>query len=510
MLGTWAATAAELQLTIRDAATGRAVPARVRVRTPEGHDVVPVGAVGIPLREDRWFASPGTSVLQVPAGEIDLRVERGKEYVPAKVKLTAKPGGPTRHTVKLRRWIDMERLGYVSGENHIHVALSDLPAVLAADDMDYGSSLYWWNGPNLPKPEGAESVRTLSFGGESVSASVFDAEVEQEWGPAYLIGLTSPLPPDKDPASPNLRYLKEGRRQGALLCYNAGWAREALVDALAGYVDVVDICNNLFLRHRFLPRKGYSNVLGVEGLPQYEETPAGMLQMNLDAYYRMLNCGLRVAAGADSAVGAKATPVGYNRAYVRAKKGAPLADFLDAWRRGRNFVTNGPMVFLESGSHGPGDVVDLPSAGKSVRLRARAMSDEPLKSLELVANGEVIARASIRPGDRSAGLSHTLTVSEGTWVAARCSDEEMLLSDEELARYRRPPGRPAEEPSRLRFGHTSPIYLTVAGRPVRVAKSVEEARRIVDAFERFARGKSGDRFAAEVQPMIEAARSRLQ
>jgi hypothetical protein len=380
----------------------------------------------------------------------------------------------------------------------------------AADALDYGTSLHWWNGPKLPLPEGTEAVRNLSFGGVTVPASVFDAEVEHEWGPAYLIGLEKPLTIPSDAACPNLPYLKEGRRQGALLCYNAGWPREALFDSLAGYVDVVDLCSNFFLRHRFLPRKGYSNVLGVEGFPQYPETPEGMLQLNLDSYYRMLNCGLKLAAGADSAAGAKTSPVGYNRAYVRVRPGAPLREFLESWRKGRNFVTNGPMLFLEAGGLSPGDARGFAKPGSRIRVRVRAVSNEPLRSVELVANGGVVARADVEAGARSAELTHELVLGESAWIAARCSDEEMLLTDEELSRYRRPPGMPAEAPCRLRFAHTSPVYFTVAGAPVRVAKSIHEARRVLDAFERFARSKAGEPHLAELLPLLEAARGRLR
>jgi hypothetical protein len=350
----------------------------------------------------------------------------------------------------------------------------------------------------------------MSFGGITIPASVFDAEVEGDWGPAYLIGLQEPLPPDVDPSRPNLFYLIEGRRQGALLCYNSGWAVESLFDALAGYVEVVDVCNNLFYRHRFAPRKGYSNLLGVEGLTVHEETPRGMFQMNLDAYYRLLNCGLQIAAGADSAVGAKATPAGYNRAYVRRPAGASLGEFLDGWRQGRNFVTNGPMLFLTAGDAAPGDTLSAPGEGQTIEFRVQAISNEPLESLELIANGRVVATAQQGIGGREATLVHKLSVRESTWVAARCADREMLLSEEELERYRRPPGKPREEPCRLRFAHTSPIYATVAGSPVHVASSIEEARRILDAFERFAEKKCGDRYRQELRQHLEAARSRLR
>ena len=71
-----------------------------------------------------------------------------------------------------------------------------------------------------------------------------------------------------------------------------------MIDALLGYVDVVNVCNNNFHRHKYQPRKRYSNLLNVDGFPEYPNTPKGMIQMNCETYYRLLNCGLRLAAGA--------------------------------------------------------------------------------------------------------------------------------------------------------------------------------------------------------------------
>ena len=74
--------------------------------------------------------------------------------------------------------------------------------------------------------------------------------------------------------------------------------------------------------------------------------------------------------------------------------------------------------------------------------------------------------------------------SSGTWLAARCSAEDRLLSDEELSLYRR--GVDNQLPCRLRFGHTSPIYVVVGGQGARIATYVDEARRILNGFEQWA------------------------
>ena len=263
-------------------------------------------------------------------------------------------------------------------------------------------------------------------------------------------------------------------------------------------MDVVNVCNNNFQRHRFQPRRRYSNLLEVEGFPEYPNTAEGMMQMNYETYYRLLNCGLRLAAGAGSAIGAKNTPLGYNRAYVRAGDNPSLPEFLQAWREGRNFVTNGPMIFLSTQSgQQPGDTITLGPEGGKVTLRVRAVSDQPLRSLEVVANGMVRAHANLTRAQREGELTFSLDIKEGTWVAARCTDEDQLLSDEELGRYTEGGGLPAQ-PTRLRFAHTSPIYITVGGKKPRVATSVEEARKMLEAFKCFANKKTDGKHLTEI------------
>ncbi len=65
-------------------------------------------------------------------------------------------------------------------------------------------------------------------------------------------------------------------------------------------------------------------------------------------WYRILNCGFRLPAGAGTDAMANFAslrgPVGMNRVYVRS--GAPLdhAGWLDSLKAGRSFATNGPLL----------------------------------------------------------------------------------------------------------------------------------------------------------------------
>jgi hypothetical protein len=179
-----------------------------------------------------------------------------------------------------------------------------------------------------------------------------------------------------------------------------------------------------------------------------------------------------------------------------------LPEFLEAWRKGRNFVTNGPMIFLRARKNQhPGDTIILPSRGGTVLFQATAYSEQPLRSLELVANGRVVGKANIGPKQCEAKLSLSLPIKEGSWIGARCIEEDKFLSDEQLSRYSKGGSLP-EKPCRLRFAHTSPIYVTVGGNGPNVASSMQEARKMLKSFERFARKTAAGEYLDEILKVL--------
>ncbi len=454
------ANAATLDLEVTDN-TGQIIPCRVLVRLPGNNCFVPEQAVDLAIGPDQWFMFDGQKDLVGPSGEIELRVERGLEFSRFKGSLEIR-GPLTKKTVVLNRWIDMKKRGYLCSENHFHVPSGSLGPMAIAEGLDFASSLTWWNGPDerRPVPSGSGKHRTLHFAGREIVASIYDSELEYAWGAAYIQNLPAPLPLSAERHRPNLDFLKHAVKVGATVHYQGGYSREVALDALLGCVHTVNICNNNFHLHRFQPRERYSNLLGVKGFPIYPDTPEGMLRMNTESYYRLLNWGLRLAAGAGSATGAKQVPVGYNRAYVRIDRDASLDAFYAAWREGRNFVTNGPMLFFSAGDDiKPGGKIALGPAGGKVSFKVTALSDQPLTTVEIVVNGKVVVK--YEPGEKQTfEAAGELDIPRGAWITARCTARDDLLSDAKLKTYA---NGERQQPSRLRFAHTSPVYVTVGG-----------------------------------------------
>ncbi len=500
----------ELNLTIEDE-YGRATPCRVLVSSPS-KSFIPQDATTLTLFPDTWFMSPGVSRLELPDGQYTLRIEKGLEY--RRVLQSIEIVGTKEKSVRLERWVNMRERGYACGENHVHMDSVNLASMLAAEGLDYGSSLTWWRGPDpeRPIPPGDEPVRQLEFAGRRAPTSIFDAELEYDWGAAYIQNMPQAMPLKAEPGRPNIDYLRLAVESGATVHYQGGWSREVLLDALSGYVHVVNICNNNFGLHRFQPRSRYSNLLGVDGFPVYPDTDIGMMQLNMDTYYRLLNCGLRLAAGAGTACGVKKAPVGYNRSYVQVPQRASLKEFNEAWQQGRNFVTNGPILLLQTArGDRPGTTVPLVDPANSIELRVELLSDQPLKTFEIIVNGKVVhSKSSIDAKVLSEVV--TLKLEASSWVAARCTATDDFLSADQLARYEDDgnPKAPLAKPSRLRFAHTSPIYfLQPDQREVLNRQSIDEGIKMLDALARFAEKAADAKYRPDFLVKISQARDIL-
>ena len=210
------ARAGELHLRVLDDSLGIQVPARVLLRGPDGVCRVPEGAPLLKVARDVWFVTEGSYMVDLPPGRAELRVERGKEYIREKEYLDIPSEGTLQKEVRLKRWIDMRASGYQSLENNLHLAPEIAGACCAAEDLDFGTVLQWWNRPVFGVPQGSGHIRKPVFGGMVVPTTIYDVEVEYEWGAIYMLGLPNPFPFLNEPSAPNLPAARYGRQRGTL------------------------------------------------------------------------------------------------------------------------------------------------------------------------------------------------------------------------------------------------------------------------------------------------------
>jgi hypothetical protein len=162
-------------------------------------------------------------------------------------------------------------------------------------------------------------------------------------------------------------------------------------------------------------------------------------------YYRYLNSGYRLPLVGGTDKMSSAVPVGLYRTYARLDEEFSYEAWCRAVRSGRTFLSGGPLVTLSVDGCEPGDTVGLSGPG-TVSIQAAVRSIFPLRSLEVVCNGNVVARAEAN-GGRQAEISEELRIDGNSWVACRAFGVDYHLDEW---------GRPV-------FAHTSPVYVACGG-----------------------------------------------
>ena len=478
-----------VHLRINDAATRLPTPVRLRITGPGGEYFPPLGrpadvpvgrgeAVGGSLRfgAERWAFIDGSCEVRLPA-QVPLTVEalKGPEYVPLRHPVTLGAGQMTLR-LALRRWADLRAQGWYSGDTRCHflsphdalfeaeaedVAVANLlAAVLAVPSRDGHA---YPCVPNILAFSGQKPA--LERGGHLVAVNTHNTH--PALGKLGLLHTHRPVYPltfggdDTDDWS-LAEWCEQCHRKRGLVVWTDAFrpaglvGGEALVNLILGRVDAIEA--------------------------DAHERAAPLFPF----WYRLLSAGLRVPLAGGSGKDSNRTALGGVRTYARLAEAAWLScgEWVEAVRHGRTFVTNGPLLGFEVNGREPGTVLEWSAESGPLRVRAAASSVVPFEELEVIANGEVIARAPAstgeipdltplppfpareggkepfspppRFGERDEGrgfwtarveVEHALP--DGGWLAARCRGAQ----------------RSPFQPTLPVLAHTSAVYVQVSGRP---------------------------------------------
>ncbi|MEE2942626.1 MAG: hypothetical protein VX413_04430, partial [Verrucomicrobiota bacterium] len=142
---------------IVDKKSGRPLAARVYIESAAGEWFFVQSAASqgsaVPYNKTNWIRKESfekhTTVsaypfrADLPPGKYTITVERGKEYF-TETKLLSLGQADTEIDIRLRRWIDLPKRGWFSGETHIHRTLEELPNVIQAEDLNVAMPLTYW------------------------------------------------------------------------------------------------------------------------------------------------------------------------------------------------------------------------------------------------------------------------------------------------------------------------------------------------------------------------------
>ncbi len=424
-----------------DDATGQPVPCRVHFRSAEGIPYQPHGHHNhVTQNLDSWHYDVGGDVRLgqrsyayidgtcqgwLPRGDVVVDVARGFEYEPLRQAVRVEPGQRDL-TLRLSRVADMAAEGWWSGDSHVHF-LSTAGAQLEqrGEDLRVVNLLQAQWGALFTNTEDFSGQPSVVDGGGYVTY-VGQENRQHALGHALLWGLREPVMPWSSDGP------DEAELGGALDATLSDWADRT--HAQGGTVVVAHFPNP----------NGEPAVLVATGRADAVEI-LSQTDDRLTEYYRYLNSGYRLPLVGGTDKMSSAVPVGLYRTYARLDEEFSYEAWCRAVRSGRTFLSGGPLVTLTVDGRQPGDTVALPGPG-TASVHATVRSIFPLRSLEVVRNGEVVARTDA-DGGRHAEIGEDLRIDGNSWIACRAFGTDYHL----------------DEWGRRVFAHTSPVYVACGG-----------------------------------------------
>lgn len=504
------ADATEFVGKVADAKTGQPLPARVYLQDSAGKWLFVKSAVkdGTALAYREQWVPMANSVekhttvsahpfrAELPPGKYTVTIERGKEYFPLKVQLSV-GDEPLRKTLRLRRWINLAKRGWYSGETHVHRRIQELPNVMLAEDLNVAFPVTFWTtnayqAPGLapsplrrqgPSPFGRREDRGHRAIAVDKTHVIYPRNTEYEvfsvnkkrhtLGAVFILNHKTVFQEGMPPVA---KIAEQAHREGALLDLDKhSWPWSMMLVPIAK-IDLFELSNNSVWRTRFGFRRSATKpapYMDVE-MKDGAMTEWGWISFGLQNYYTLLNCGFRIQPTAGTASGVHPVPLGHSRVYVHTGTEFSGKKWLDGLRRGHSFVTTGPMLFatLEGATSGHEFRADGKSGeSNKYKLRIESISSRPLDRIEVLVNGRITKTFktphTATPNEASRVVhSTTLPITKSSWVAVRSFE-------------RQPDGR-------IRFAHTAPWHIRVKDQPVRPRREEIEflTRRVQDEIDR--------------------------
>jgi hypothetical protein len=493
---------------VNDAATGQPTPCRIRFVDSRRNYLAPFGRStsfpshcctdgegNVELGRKKYCHIDGSCEISLPADPVFVEIHKGPEYTPVNRQVVLGPGKLALR-LALERWIDLRRDRWFSGDIHANY-LPPFAALLegAAEDLAVVNLLALEEDvedTDDPLEEPLTVVSNITaFSGQRPALEIPGHMVvvgTQNWHPHLgslgllnshraVYPLRSGTPPEEWSDWNLAAWCDQCHRKGGLVVWSdfqfllcdldPEWpcGGEALADLILGKVDAIEF-----------------DALG------WEES------LGREEWYRLLNCGLEVPLVGGSAKQSNLDALGSVRTYARLNEGEEFSyrNWIEAIRAGRTVVTNGPLLTFTVNGQELGSTIALESAGQMVRIRAEARSAVPMDYLEIILDGECVARKAAEGSPSSAVIETDVGIPRSGWLAARCGGSHELFTSDVRQTV---------------SAHTSAIYVNVAGQSPRptdadiapILRPLQGSLQWVQCDARFQKEKNREALAAIFQ-----------
>ena len=418
--------------------------------------------------EAHYFHWRGYASVQTPPGKITVEVLRGFQTAPERRVVEVRAGVETDLKIQLTAldWQPHGHGSWVSGDLHVHMnyggEYKNDPAHL--QDQAESEGLEIVNNLIVNKEQRFPDITNFLPYGDSISGADSVVLQGQEfhtsyWGHRGILKLREHLLIPGYAGYPNTAAASLYPMNADV--YDMAHAQGALVGAVHPFDEEPDPFA--------IPSRSITDELPVDialGKIDYIEIVGFSDHRSTAAvWYRLLNLGFRVPAGAGTDAMANFAslrgPVGLNRVYARVAEW-PLSPqiWFDALTKGKTFATNGPLLDFSLDGQEIGSELKFDGAQGGVPFNVTTRSIVPVDHLEIVCNGQVVKSlvgrdvGSSRDAARASG---TIPLKESGWCVLRASSDR------------------AEYPvlDNYVYATTSPIYVTIDGKKPRSPKDAK-------------------------------------
>lgn len=437
--------------------------------------------------------------VKLPPGQYNIEVTRGPEYLAVKRQITVPEKRAHSESFRLARWVDPAKLGWWSGDHHIHAAgcahytnptegvhAPDMARHCQGEDLKVGCNLTW--GPCFDYQK-QFFTGTLDKASEYPYLLRYDIEVSgfgsHQSGHLCLLRLRDQMYPGGESKDHwptlGLNTLRWAGKQGAVRGpAHSGWGlimptadlpnyEVPPYDGIGANEYIVDVTHT---------------VPGPDGKPlpavDFVSTVDTPYAAELNIWYHTLNCGYRTRISGETDFPCiYGQRVGLGRSYVKLDGKLDFDTWAQGIRLGRNYVSDGMSHLMEfrvedvpvgeRGSEvrrtGPGMVrlkakvaARLPET-PNPELKKRAYTQQPYWHLEraridtgrevpveVIVNGIPVTRKNILADGKTLDVEFDVRIDRSSWVALRI----------------------------LPSSHTNPVWVMVGGRPVRASRRSAE------------------------------------
>ncbi len=427
--------------------------------------------------------------VDLPSGRYTVESTRGPEYLVDSQTVDVPDARSFTIQVKLKRWIHLAKLGWFSGDHHVHAAgcmhyenptqgvkPEDMMRHLRGEDLDVGCVLSWGPCWYAQKVFFEGAVHKLSTASNLMR---YDVEVSgfpsSHAGHLCLLNLKEDDFPGanriEDWPSWDLPVLKWGKSQGGVVGFShSGWGLRIVDERIPS--DEVPPFDGIGA-NEFIVDVAHDAVDFISTV----DTPA---PWELNIWYHTLNCGFRTRISGETdfpcIYGEK---VGLGRVYVKLENGQlDFGRWIDGVREGRSYVSDGKSHLIDFevggvkvGEQGSELRLDHPRAIE-IKVRAAARLEEKLTPeleairsrplaekpywdlersriastrrvpLELLVNGKSVETREIDADGSVQEISFTTKIDRSSWVALRIYPSS----------------------------HTNPVFVVVDGKPIRASR----------------------------------------